>query len=73
MGVLGDTTPAEFLREYWQQKPLLILEALPGSPPPLTADELAGLALAKEVASRLVESAGGSGLCVTARLRKVTS
>lgn len=59
MGVLGDTTPAEFLREYWQQKPLLIREALPGYPPPLTADELAGLALEKEVESRLVESAGG--------------
>lgn len=59
MGVLGDTTPAEFLRDHWQRKPLLIREALTAHTSPLSADELAGLALEKEVESRLVESPGG--------------
>jgi 50S ribosomal protein L16 3-hydroxylase len=59
MGVLGDTTPAEFLRDHWQRKPLLIREALTAYTSPLSADELAGLALEKEVESRLVESPGG--------------
>jgi len=59
MGVMGDTTPAEFLRDHWQRKPLLIREALTAYTSPLSADELAGLALEKEVESRLVESPGG--------------
>jgi len=59
MSVLGNTTPLEFLRDYWQQKLLLIRNALAGYVSPLTADELAGLALEKEVESRLIESYAG--------------
>jgi len=43
-----------FLNEYWQKKPLVIRQALPGFINPLSADELAGLALEEDVESRLV-------------------
>lgn len=43
-----------FLRDYWQKKPLVIRNALPGFINPLTADELAGLALEEGVESRMV-------------------
>ena len=54
----GEAGADEFLQEYWQQKPLLIRQALPGYISPISPDELAGLALEEEVESRLVE--GGS-------------
>ena len=54
----GGAGADEFLQEYWQQKPLLIRQALPGYISPISPDELAGLALEEEVESRLVE--GGS-------------
>ena len=47
--VLGEIGERRFLREYWQRKPLLIRQALPGFQSPLTPDELAGLALEEEV------------------------
>ena len=48
-----------FLDEYWQQKPLLLRQALPGFDCRLPAEELAGLACELEVESRLVlEKAG---------------
>ena len=52
--LLGGLTPREFLRDYWQQKPLLVRQAIPGLESPISADELAGLALEEEVESRLV-------------------
>lgn len=45
---------AEFLTAYWQKKPLLIRSALPDFKKPLSPDELAGLAMEKELESRLV-------------------
>lgn len=51
---LGDLSVDIFLRDYWQKKPLLIRNALPGFTSPLDGDELAGLALEEEVESRLV-------------------
>lgn len=51
---LGDLSVEGFLRDYWQQKPLLIRAALPGFESPLSGDDLAGLALEEEVESRLV-------------------
>ena len=41
----GGADADEFLQEYWQQKPLLIRQALPGYISPISPDELAGLAL----------------------------
>jgi len=51
---LGDLTLDTFLTDYWQKKPLLIRQALPGIRPPIAADELAGLACEEEVESRLI-------------------
>ena len=41
--LLGDITPAQFLREYWHKKPLLIRQAVPGFKPLLSFDKLAEL------------------------------
>lgn len=56
--ILGGMTEEQFLAEYWQQKPLLIRNALPGFTSPISPDELAGLALEEEVESRIVIEAG---------------
>ena len=50
----GLPEPAEFLREYWQKKPLLIRQAFPGFEPELDADDIAGLACDELAESRLV-------------------
>lgn len=50
----GGMPAEEFLRDYWQKKPLLIRQAFPDFESPLSADELAGLSLEEEVESRLV-------------------
>lgn len=52
--LLGGISAREFLRDYWQKKPLLIRQAIPDFESPIDADELAGLALEEEVESRLV-------------------
>lgn len=52
--LLGGLTAREFLRDYWQKKPLLIRQAIPDFESPISPDELAGLALEEEVESRLV-------------------
>jgi 50S ribosomal protein L16 3-hydroxylase len=51
---------AIFLRDYWQQQPLLIRQAFPNFQTPLDADELAGLSLEPETTPRLItqDSAG---------------
>jgi 50S ribosomal protein L16 3-hydroxylase len=49
-----------FLRDYWQQKPLLIRNAFADWSNPLDPDDLAGLACEPEVESRLVVGAQGS-------------
>ena len=38
-----------FLKHYWQQKPLLIRNAVPNFVPPIDANELAGLAMVLRV------------------------
>ncbi len=58
--LLGDLTPEAFLRDYWQQKPLLVRGALPGFTSPLTPEELAGLACEDDVAARLLLEKGGA-------------
>lgn len=52
---LGELSAEQFLREYWQKKPLLIRNALPDFIPPVDAAELAGLACEEEVESRLIQ------------------
>lgn len=48
----------EFLANYWQQKPLLVKNALPGFKPTLAADELAALACEELSSSRIIEQEG---------------
>lgn len=52
--LFGDISVEEFLRDYWQKKPLLIRNAFPDLEVPVGADELAGLALEEDVESRLI-------------------
>jgi 50S ribosomal protein L16 3-hydroxylase len=52
--VLGDITPKEFLAKFWQKKPLLIRQAIPGMQPLLSRDALFALAARDDVESRLL-------------------
>lgn len=54
MTLLGGLSVEAFLRDYWQQRPLLIRGALPGFTGPLEPEELAGLALEEDVESRII-------------------
>lgn len=47
-------TAADFLRDYWQQKPLLLRRAFPGFRPELDPDDIAGLACDELAEARLV-------------------
>jgi 50S ribosomal protein L16 3-hydroxylase len=60
--LLGDITPAQFLRDYWHKKPLLIRNAIPGFKPFLSVDELAKLASTNHTESRLVTGFDGEWL-----------
>ena len=53
--LLNQLTPAEFLAEYWQKKPLLIRQAIPDFVGLLSPDELAGLACEDDVQARIVQ------------------
>ncbi|GLH32608.1 MULTISPECIES: cupin domain-containing protein [Pseudomonas] len=52
--LLGGISAREFMRDYWQKKPLLVRQAFPDFESPIDPDELAGLALEEEVESRIV-------------------
>ncbi|TDN69619.1 cupin domain-containing protein [Paraburkholderia sp. BL10I2N1] len=52
--LLGNLTPTQFMRRYWQKKPLLIRQAIPDVVPPLARDELFELAGEDEVEARLI-------------------
>ncbi len=45
---------AQFLRDYWQKKPLLIRNAFPGFVSPIEPEDLAGLACEEMALSRIV-------------------
>ena len=47
-------TTDQFLTDFWQQKPLIIRQAFSHFPHPISADELAGLALEEDIESRIV-------------------
>lgn len=53
--MLGGISTKEFLRTYWQKKPLLVRQAFPGFVDPIDPDELAGLSCEDGVESRIVE------------------
>ncbi len=52
--VLGDLAAATFLRDYWQKRPLLVRQAIPGFAGIVERDELLALATRAEATSRLV-------------------
>lgn len=52
--LLGGLTPDAFMRRYWQRKPLLIRQAIPGFKPPVPAAALKRLARRDDVESRLI-------------------
>jgi len=51
---LSEFSQEEFLRDYWQKKPVVIKQGFIDFQDPISADELAGLALEEQVQSRLV-------------------
>ncbi len=57
--LLGDLTPAQFLRDYWHKKPLLIRQAIPGFKPLIKFDKLAEMAALNHVESRLITQTDG--------------
>ena len=46
---------ATFLRDYWQKRPLLVRNAIPGFASPVEPEDLAGLACEDGVLARLIE------------------
>lgn len=48
-------TPAQFLRDYWQKRPLLIRNAFPDFSAPVAPEDLAGLACEEGALSRLIQ------------------
>lgn len=53
--LLNGLTPAQFMAEYWQKKPLLIRGAMPDFRGLLDPSELAGLACDADVPARLIQ------------------
>jgi 50S ribosomal protein L16 3-hydroxylase len=52
--VLGDLSPAKFVRDYWQKRPLLVRQAIPGFSGIVDRDALLALATRGDATSRLV-------------------
>ena len=52
--LLGGMSPRQFLEEYWQKKPLLVRQAVPGFTGVVSRDELFDLACDEDVESRYV-------------------
>ncbi len=55
MQLLNNLTPAQFLADYWQKKPLLIRQAIPNFKGLLNPNELAGLACEDNVPARIIQ------------------
>ena len=55
--LLGGISPARFMRQYWQKKPLLIRQAVPGMQPLLARAALFAMAGQDDVESRLITRA----------------
>ena len=53
--LLNNLTPAQFLDEYWQKKPLLIRQAIPNFKGLMSPNDLAGLACEDDVQARIIK------------------
>jgi 50S ribosomal protein L16 3-hydroxylase len=69
--LLGELRPREFLRRYWQKRPLLVRAALPGFTGVVTEKALAKLAARDDVESRIVERRGTRRQTAHGPFRKV--
>lgn len=58
--LLGGLSEKKFLSHFWQRKPLLVRNAIPGFEGVVQAPELVALATAGEIESRLVRRRGGA-------------
>jgi len=58
---LGGLSPDDFLRHFWQKKPLLIRQAFPDFATDITPEELAGLACDTDAPSRIIAENGLDG------------
>lgn len=56
--LLGGLTAAQFLRDYWQKKPLLVRGAMAGFVEPLEKNEVLELTMRDDAESRLISRAG---------------
>lgn len=54
LALLGGLSPAQFMRRYWQKKPLLVRQAVPGMQAPMARAALFDLAARDDVESRLI-------------------
>ncbi|MGJ7534177.1 MULTISPECIES: JmjC domain-containing protein [unclassified Variovorax] len=52
--LLGGLSAAQFMRRYWQKKPLLVRQAIPAMVPPIERTDLFALAEREDVESRLI-------------------
>lgn len=52
--LLGGLSASQFMRRYWQRKPLLVRQAWPGVQPPVARSALFALAAQADVESRLI-------------------
>ncbi len=50
---------AEFMRNSWQKRPIIIKQGLANFQDPISAEELAGLSLEEEIDSRFISNADG--------------
>ena len=60
LALLGDLSPRQFMRRYWQKKPLLIRGAVPDIVPPIARAQLFDLAGQEGVESRLIQRGAGN-------------
>lgn len=56
---LNQMSPNEFLKEYWQKKPVVIRQGFKDFVDPISIDEFAGIAMEETVQSRLVSKING--------------
>lgn len=57
--LLGGLSPAQFMKRYWQKKPLLVRGAIPDFSPLVTRAQLFSLAGQDDVEARLIERRAG--------------
>ncbi|HUH88776.1 MAG TPA: cupin domain-containing protein [Pusillimonas sp.] len=59
IALLGGISPRTFMKKYWQRKPLLVRQAIPGFSPSLSIRDIRELVRREEVESRLIRQVKG--------------